>query len=369
VRALVRDGWSELGLPGPPPGRLGALVVGHRRPTTGMVTVLLFRRGDRAPSVVAKLPRYGATGPPLRREAAALEGVWAALSGPVRGAIPRPLGLHLVDGTEVLLQTGVPGRHLFAAVASGRLRPSALARQLDLALDWCVAMQSASAHLVVVDDTLVAAKLEPLASAAVALLDGDPGVGSLLDRTLAHARTLRGTPLPLVACHGDYWAGNLLVEGGQVCGVVDWERATLDELPLWDLVKAAGSAAYHLDRYRSVPRHGPGALPGWGDLGPWSGVADPQFAVGFRAAFVQRGWLADLSRQALVTAFQRAGIPLGWLPVAVTMYLVRQVLQATDSPRSVAGWGSVLRALAVSPATWTDEFGAGRTVVTRTGGG
>jgi hypothetical protein len=168
-----------------------------------------------------------------------------------------------------------------------------------------------------------------------------------------------------VASHGDYWAGNLFVQDGRVSGVVDWERAALDDLPVWDPVKAVGSAAYHLDRYRSVPRRGPAALPGWGDLGPWRGVAEPQFAAGFRAAFVQPCWLADLCREALVTTFRRTGVPLGWLPTAIIMYLVRQVLQATDSPRSVAGWGSVLRALAFSPATWADQFGDRRTFITK----
>jgi aminoglycoside phosphotransferase/SAM-dependent methyltransferase len=361
VCALVRDSWSALGLDGSRPERLAPLVVGHRRPTTGMVTVLLFRTGDRSPSVVAKLPRYGPTGEPLRREAAALERVRGAiavgtLAGAVRDAIPRPLGLHKVDGTEVLLQTGMPGMHLVAATASGRAHPAKLARRLELLLGWCLELQAASARRVTVDDALLADRLEPLAAEGLAAMDADPRVATLLDRSLEAAAGLRGTALPLVVCHGDYWAGNVVVAEGSVRGVIDWERATLDDLPLWDLVKAVGSAAYHLDRYRSLPRRGPGALPGWGDLGPWAGIGDPVFAASFRAAFVQQGWLAGVTRDALVRAFGRGGIPLGWLPVALTFYLVRQVVQASDSPRSVAGWGSVLRALAAAPGTWADEL-------------
>jgi hypothetical protein len=163
----------------------------------------------------------------------------------------------------------------------------------------------------------------------------------------------------MVVTHGDYWAGNIMVERGRVVGVVDWERATIDDLPIWDPVKAVGSAAYHLDRYRSIPRRGRGGLPMWGELGPWNEIAEAQFAVGFRAAFVQEGWLADLSRDVLVRAFTDGGIPLGWLPVAVPFYLVRQVVQAGDSPRSIEGWGSVLRALAAAPGTWADAYGPG----------
>jgi SAM-dependent methyltransferase len=361
VCALVRDSWARFGLDGPRPERLAPLVVGHRRPTTGMVTVLLFRAGDRFPSVVAKLPRYGPTGEPLRREAANLERVRGAIAvgapaGAVREAIPRPLGLHDVDGTEVLLQTGMPGVHLVAATTSGRPHPARLARRLKLVLDWCLGLQAASARQVIVDDALLASKLEPLAAKGLAAVDSDPRVAALLDHAMDAAAGLRGTALPLVVCHGDYWAGNVMVAGGRVRGVIDWERAALDELPIWDLVKAAGSAAYHLDRYRSLPRHGPGALPGWRDLGPWVGIGDPVFARSFRAAFVQRNWLAGVIRDALTRAFARGGIPVGWLPVALAFYLVRQVAQASDSPRSVAGWGSVLRALAAAPGTWADEL-------------
>jgi phosphotransferase family enzyme len=364
VSELVRASWKDFRLPGQPPRRLAPLVVGHRRPTTGMATVLLFRDGDRAPSVVAKLPRYGHTRAPLRSEAEMLEAVRRGLDGGVRDAIPRSLGLHAVDGTDVLLQTGMPGRHLVAEVARRRPRPASVGRQLDLVLAWCLDLQAASGRPETVDESLLAGKLEAPARACLAALGGDPEVGRLLDRTLAGARELRGTELPLVTCHGDYWAGNVLIERGQVCGVVDWERAALDELPFWDLVKAVGSAAYHLDRHRSLARRGPAVLPGWGDLGPWAGLGDPRFSTGFRAAFVQPGWLADTARRALIIAFHRAGIPLGWLPVAVTMYLVRQVTHAADSPRSVAGWGSVLRALAAVPGTWADELSAGRTRAT-----
>jgi hypothetical protein len=359
VGELVRGRWSDLGLPGPPPARLAPLVVGHRRPPTGMATVLLFRQNDRTPSVVAKLPRYGATSRSLRREAETLDAVRRSVDGRVRDTVPRSLGLHLVDGTEVLLQTGSPGRHLVAETAAARPRPTALGRQLDLVLTWSLAMQRASGRREPVDDTLIGGTLEAPATACLAALGDDPAVGRLLDRVLEGARALRGTPLPLVTCHGDYWAGNVLVEQGRVCGVVDWERGALGGLPFQDLVKAVGSAAYRLDRYRSLARRGPAALPGWGDLGPWTGIGDPRFATGFRAAFVQRGWLADLARRHLTGAFRRAGIPLAWLPVAVIMYLVGQVTQAADSPPSVAGWGSVLRALAAFPGTWADDAGAG----------
>jgi hypothetical protein len=358
---LVRSSWTGLGMPGPAPARLQPLVVGHRRPRTGVVTVLLFPPGRGEP-VVAKFPRYGGANDSLQREDASLDRVSGAVTAPLRPALPRTLGIHRIDGVDVHLQSGVSGHHLVAQTASKRLRPKRVAAQLDVVLSWCLDLQRASEHEVVVDDAFISARLEPLAAAAVSALDGDRPTAALLDRAIRDARALVGTALPLVVAHGDYWAGNIMVERGRVVGVVDWERATVDDLPIWDPVKAVGSAAYHLDRYRSIPRRGRGGLPGWGDLGPWAEIAEAQFAVGFRAAFVQEGWLSDVSRDALVRMFDDARIPLGWLPVAVPFYLVRQIVQAGDSPRSIEGWGSVLRALAAFPGTWADAYGPGTDV-------
>jgi hypothetical protein len=121
-------------------------------------------------------------------------------------------------------------------------------------------------------------------------------------------------------------------------------------------VKSVLDAAYHLDRYRRVPRHGAAALPHWGELGPWQGIADPRCAVGFRAAAVHPSWLADLARTSLTRAFVRANIPLGWLPVALPFHLIREFVHEDVSERSVASWSSVLDALARYPGTWADAF-------------
>jgi hypothetical protein len=148
----------------------------------------------------------------------------------------------------------------------------------------------------------------------------------------------------------------VLVERDEVTGVVDWERAEIDGLPIWDPVKCVLDAAYHLDRYRRVPRRGRAALPRWGDLGPWEGIADPRCGVGFRAAAVDPSWLSELARRSLIEAFLGAGIPLGWLPVALPFHLVREFVHEDVSDRSVVSWGSVVRALARHPGTWADEL-------------
>ena len=352
VEAFVRGSWRDLDLPGRAPDRFSPLVVAHRKTALAVVSVLLL--GGESP-IVAKLPRYGASSSAVRRESANLDTVYPALTGAIRRTVPRPLGLHEIGGVEVHLQTGLPGR-LLAAESARRLRPSRLRRQLELMFTWSRRLQRSSGRWAVLDDELIRTRLEPLAAAAVTALDGDRAVRELLDRTLDHARELHGTPIRLGVAHGDLWAGNVLVEDEAITGVVDWERAAGDELPIWDPVKAVLDTAYHLDRYRSLPRRGPGAVPRWGRLGPWKGIADPTRATGFRAALVEPSWLSELAADALIDAFVGAEIPVGWLPVAIPFHLVREFVHPDASERSVQAWGSVLRALAAHPGTWADRL-------------
>jgi hypothetical protein len=352
IETYLRSSWSSLGLSGAPPSRWSPLVLAHRKTTTAVVSVVLL--GGDVP-LVAKLPRYGRENAALHREAATLERVRGALRGPVLDTVPRSFGVHRIDGTEVLLQTVVPGRHLVAETASRPLSAGLLASQLELMFSWSRRLQDGSERWTVVDDALIDETLVPLAEAAVDAT-ADAHVESLLSRALDAARALRGTAIRRCVVHGDFWAGNVLVERDEVTGVVDWERAEIDGLPIWDPVKCVLDAAYHLDRYRRVPRRGRAALPRWGDLGPWEGIADPRCGVGFRAATVDPSWLSELARRSLIEAFLAAGIPLGWLPVALPLHLVREFVHEDVSDRSVVSWGSVLRALARHPGTWADDL-------------
>jgi aminoglycoside phosphotransferase (APT) family kinase protein len=49
---------------------------------------------------------------------------------------------------------------------------------------------------------------------------------------------IAGHELPFSWTHGDFWPGNLLIQpaSGQIGGVVDWDRASVDQIPLHDLL-------------------------------------------------------------------------------------------------------------------------------------
>jgi aminoglycoside phosphotransferase (APT) family kinase protein len=54
---------------------------------------------------------------------------------------------------------------------------------------------------------------------------------------LLHSQ-IAGRELPFSWTHGDFWPGNLLIQSadGVVGGIVDWDRASADQLPLHDLL-------------------------------------------------------------------------------------------------------------------------------------
>ena len=49
---------------------------------------------------------------------------------------------------------------------------------------------------------------------------------------------IAGRELPFSWTHGDFWPGNLLIQPaiGRIGGVVDWDRASVDQIPLHDLL-------------------------------------------------------------------------------------------------------------------------------------
>ena len=63
--------------------------------------------------------------------------------------------------------------------------------------------------------------------------------------------------------HGDFFAGNLLVEGGRLTGVIDWDSAGPGRLPLLDVLQVVMTA-----RFRPAAREwGPAVV---GELMPWA---------------------------------------------------------------------------------------------------
>jgi len=64
-------------------------------------------------------------------------------------------------------------------------------------------------------------------------------LGRKLEQLEALLRSqIAGYELPFSWTHGDFWPGNLLIQPsvGAIGGIVDWDRASADQIPLYDLL-------------------------------------------------------------------------------------------------------------------------------------
>jgi hypothetical protein len=199
-----------------------------------------FQNGTATLAVVAKVGSPESSGP--AREAALLEslGPGARAAG---AAVPEVLLVESDERRAVLFETPAQGR--LAAAMLGEtpgLLPSLTRRLAEWLESWNLDTRS--------EQPLSAAWLQhevgdPARALAPALADGARYLGWLESRCSA----LAGTTVPLVATHNDLTMVNVFVERSGSLGVVDWEDAREQGLPLVDFYYASADAAAAADRY------------------------------------------------------------------------------------------------------------------------
>jgi hypothetical protein len=144
------------------------------------------------------------------------------------GAGPAPGTGRAAAGPAMLVTGALPG-----SPASGLLRraPDRLGAVLHAVADWLLAWNRATAG----SSRATAALLERR------LLGPAERIAAAVPATARHAASMRalaerldGAPLVTVAAHRDLTMSNVLV-GSTGLGVVDWEAAGADDLPLLDL--------------------------------------------------------------------------------------------------------------------------------------
>jgi hypothetical protein len=118
---------------------------------------------------------------------------------------------------------------------------------------------------------------------------------------------------PRTAVHGDFWFGNLLVDGpGRVTGVVDWEHASPRGEPLRDLGRFAVSYSLYLDRHTPAGRRVSGHRQ----------LRADHVCAGIAYGLTGAGWYPRLVRGFLTAGLARLGLPetlwyaVGWAAVA-----------------------------------------------------
>ncbi|HEX6201396.1 MAG TPA: hypothetical protein VF100_00250 [Thermoanaerobaculia bacterium] len=227
------------GLRGPVDSLLVADYAGSARRRT---LVFLFAEGSPRPTAMAKVRPLAAAGSSLAAEREAIERVRGELPGDLAAAVPAVLGGRREDEHEALLLATLAGRSIWTDLHAA-WRPARRAEcHLLAAADWLARFHTATRR----EGTF---RLPPWSQIAAA---GEPEPPPWYRRL---ADRLARRPLPLAGGHGDFWARNVLLAGGAVSAVVDWEAARPAAPPFEDLFTFVWS--YGL----GFPWRGGGPLP------------------------------------------------------------------------------------------------------------
>jgi hypothetical protein len=302
----------------PAPGTDGdwrRIVLRHSKDPDGSVLVLLFGPGDRWPRRAVKVAgRDGAAR--LGREAAMLRAL-ADLGGRLADRVPRVLGLHEQRDRVVLVTPGQPGVPMLVRYhRPGHTSvPGAVRADLRAAEAWLARLHADTAGPRRPLDVPPGAVDRLLPDAAT-----DPTAARALEGLAAVRRRLGRHTAPTAVVHGDFWAGNVLVEHGAVSGVVDWERAELRGGPLRDAARFAMTYCYYLDRHTRAGRR----------VRAHRGLVAGDQGHGVSYGLDGSGWFPDAVGGFLSRAATRAGVPPACARDAVLAEIAATAGEASD---------------------------------------
>lgn len=255
--------------------------------------------------------------------------------GPLRRTVPRYVRSLTVDGRLVLVSTALPGTPMTVAYHAWRhtARRASVQRDLEIAGRWLQDLQERTAR--------GRAEVTWPAEVADALRgrwDGHPLLEPALTRLATAQAHMAGCTTPTTVVHGDFWCGNILVDRGEVTGVVDWESGSPSGCPLRDLARFVLSYSLYLDRHarpgRAVPGH-----PGLRRVG---------FAPGIAYAVLGDAWFGRAARRFVADGLTRLDLPR-WLWYDVALTGVGEVAASANDDGFGAGHLELLASLPCHP--------------------
>lgn len=152
--------------------------------------------------------------------------------------VPRAVAWGDFQGHPYYLETALPGIGA-ADLVRGHAEPASM---LQDAARLIGQLHLGTLQRRIVDDALFARLAGDDLAVLRRLAVGWPEAALMrqkLDQLEARLRSqIAGRELPFSWTHGDFWPGNLLVQpaSGVLGGVVDWDRASADQIPLHDLL-------------------------------------------------------------------------------------------------------------------------------------
>jgi aminoglycoside phosphotransferase (APT) family kinase protein len=284
LRALINE-----------PGNRTVMLDGSRDVNAGL-TLLLIPAGADQPQLAVKLATSQAAAEVIDREARLLAELWPRPMPRVKATLPRPAGVFEVDGMLAIATSVVPGipmrtrYHRYRHLA----RPALVRADFAAASSWLADLHA--------DSAAEAAPISLLDRIPQLVLDrwpADPRAAALAEMLGPVAARLAAGHTSRTVAHGDFWAGNILLTGNVVTGVVDWPSGQLAGEPLGDVARFALSYALYLDRHtrprRAVAGHPGLRADGWG--------------AGIRYAIGGEHWFGRVVRDFVAGALDRLGAP------------------------------------------------------------
>ncbi len=208
--------------------------------TVNDTVVIAMGAPNRAPTVALKLPQTDFAFRSLQRQKAVLKTLWDDTRlGEWRALLPKLLAEGNVSGQPYVVEQILPGIEARQIVSD----PAARLRMQVAAVNAIGKLHRLTANAVVVnEERLVRWIDEPLRL----IRDVTRTLPRAADHQDAIARlavelrqALLGRRLSVSWVHGDFAPGNILVtpDGSALTGIVDWDLAQPDDLPLLDLIQ------------------------------------------------------------------------------------------------------------------------------------
>jgi phosphotransferase family enzyme len=270
------------------PGTRHALLAGSRDPNAKLTLMVI---DDFGPAFAVKMATTPTSAAVVRAEGELLGALHQRGLGALAATVPRPVGYATAGGLPGLVTGALPGRPMTVAYHSWHhtARRRSVRADYRVAGDWLEGLQRRTAG---------PRKPVTMLDEAIHAIEARFGQQTELRTAVtATADRLRAQTTPRTAVHGDYWFGNLLVDNGQVVGVVDWEAGLLHGEPLRDVARFAVSYSLYLDRH-TAPESKVSGHRGL-RAGPWG--------AGLTYAVSDPGWYGQLLREFCASALSRLG--------------------------------------------------------------
>jgi len=189
------------------------------------VVALAFPPGKRDPATAIKIPRSSNFRERTRNEQVSMRELRAHLPVDLARAIPEPRGMHDDGDWYFASERALPGCMLGVSSGSWNAPPRGRIDDLRIATEWLADFHATT----MVERRCWSARetdelLDVLLARYTAVYGETPAERHMHAVAVAYARSLDGTPLPIVWQHRDYTVWNL-ARSGDTLAVLDWEGA------------------------------------------------------------------------------------------------------------------------------------------------